>query len=181
MRATTPTAVNSGIGTDIANPLYCNTHQTGYPCNSADDQAWSRIVVTQHVGYGRAVDPERAGRPADEHPGDEHAGLYLSALLSARLRKSASDCVAGMYWGNQNDGDYLDYYNGQFMGFAQTGVSNPDGSVVVHKYEATEGWGVYDTNQGISCAASDACHRSIRPATPSPWWHLANAGHGLEI
>jgi hypothetical protein len=32
-----------------------------------------------------------------------------------------------MYWGNQNDGDYLDYYNGKFMGFAEGDVTNPDG------------------------------------------------------
>jgi hypothetical protein len=46
-----------------------------------------------------------------------------------------------MYWGNQNDGDYLDYYNGSFMGFRETGVSNPDGTVEAHLFYATTGWG----------------------------------------
>ena len=32
--------------------------------------------------------------------------------------------MAGFYWGNQNDFDELDYYNGRFMGFAQATVTN---------------------------------------------------------
>jgi RHS repeat-associated protein len=170
--------VNSGIGTDIANPLYCNTHQTGYPCNSADDQAWSRFVVTQHnSSVVQLTQTGQGGQQTSTPVTSTHA--YTYQLSYPLVAQECLDCVAGMYWGNQNDGDYLDYYNGHFMGFAQTGISNPDGSVVVHKYEATEGWGVYDTNQGISCAASSlppintTCHAS-------PWWHLANVGHGLE-
>lgn len=85
-----------------------------------------------------------------------------------------------MYWGNQNDGDYLDYYNGHFMGFAQASVSNPDGSVVTHHYVATEGWGVYTLNTSLV----PTCNSTLPPITTTcqlaPWWDLANAGHGLE-
>ena len=101
---------------------------------------------------------------------------YLSSLTA----QECTDCVAGMYWGNQNDGDYLDYYNGKFMGFAETDVSNPDGSVEKHYYEATEGWGVYTLNTTLvpSCTLDAAADPDHLPA--SPWWDVANAGHGLE-
>ena len=67
-----------------------------------------------------------------------------------------------MYWGNQNDGDYLDYYNGTFMGFAEADVTNPDGSVQKHKFYATNGYGIYDSTQ-VNCYSGFTCHNS-------PWW-----------
>ncbi len=101
---------------------------------------------------------------------------YLSSLTA----KECIDCVAGMYWGNQNDGDYMDYYNGKFMGFAEADVSNPDGSAEKHFYEATEGWGVYTLNTTLV----PSCNSTLPPiqtaCQPSPWWDVANAGHGLE-
>ena len=36
-----------GGGSNNADPLYCNLHQSGYPCNEADDQSWSHVVLTQ--------------------------------------------------------------------------------------------------------------------------------------
>ncbi len=38
--------VNGG-GSNNANPFYCDAHQTGYPCNEADDSGWSHTVLTQ--------------------------------------------------------------------------------------------------------------------------------------
>jgi len=90
------------------------------------------------------------------------------------LAQECSDCVAGYTWGNQNDNDYLDFYNGKFMGFTQASVGNPDGSVEIHKYYSTEGWGVYDTTQ-ITCFENppNPCHND-------PWWDLSNAAHAHE-
>ncbi len=101
---------------------------------------------------------------------------YAYKLSYPLVAQECGDCVAGMYWGNQNDGDYLDYYNGKFMGFAQTTVTNPDGSVDVHKYYATMGYGVYDTGQVTTCS-------SLPPAVchSDPWWDPRNVGHGHEL
>jgi RHS repeat-associated protein len=165
-------------GGSPADPFYCNTHQTGYPCNSADDQGWSRTVVTQRADSVLQVTQNGQGGTQTSTPVTSQYA-YTYQLSYPLVAQECGDCVAGMYWGNQNDGDYLDYYNGHFMGFTQTSVSKPDGSIDVHKFYATEGWGVYDTSQGISCAGSSlppintTCHAA-------PWWHTANAGHGLE-
>src|SRR5258708_29353090 len=60
------------------------------------------------------------------------------------------------------------------MGFTQASVGNPDGSVEVHKYYSTEGWGVYDTTQ-ITCFENppNPCHND-------PWGDLSNAAHAHE-
>jgi YD repeat-containing protein len=79
-----------------------------------------------------------------------------------------------MYWGDQNNNNYLNYYDSTFMGFTQTTVDKPDGSVEVHKFYAGEGWGIYDTNPNeVKCYTSAPCHKD-------PWWDLANAAHGHE-
>jgi hypothetical protein len=56
----------------------------------------------------------------------------------------------GMYWRSSQDRDSSEFYNDKFMGFGQTTVSKPDGSVEIHKLYGTEGVGVYDTNQ-VAC------------------------------
>ena len=97
-------------------------------------------------------------------------GYSLTYPLNAQ---QCSDCVAGLYWGNQNDGDYLDYYNTTYMGFAQATVFASDGSKEVHNYLSTDGFGVYDTTQ-VGCFAQHP------PCRQAPWWGLNNAGHGHE-
>jgi RHS repeat-associated protein len=168
----------TGLGADDVNPAYCNTHQSGYPCNSADDQAWSRIVATGRTNTVNQL--TQAGQGGTKTTTPVTSSWAYNYQLTSLTARECLDCVAGMYWGNQNDNDYLDYYNGHFMGFAQTAVSNPDGSIVTHHYLTTEGWGVYslDTNLVPYCPTThppvDAtCHLA-------PWWDLANAGHGLE-
>jgi RHS repeat-associated protein len=157
-------------------PLYCNTHQTGYPCNSADDQAWSRTVVTARDDTVQQITQNGQGGAQTSIPVTSHYA-YTYALTSLTA-KECLDCLVGMYWGNQNDGDYLDYYNSHFMGFAQASVSKPDGSLETHKFYSTEGFGVFSTAQVLSCPSTlppldTTCHAS-------PWWDLGNAGHGLE-
>jgi RHS repeat-associated protein len=157
-------------------PLYCNTHQTGYPCNSADDQAWSRTVVTARDDTVQQITQNGQGGGQTTIPVTSHY-VYTYAM-TALTAKECLDCLVGMYWGNQNDGDYLDYYNSHFMGFAQASVSKPDGSLETHKFYSTEGFGVYSTTQVTTCPSNlppldTTCHAS-------PWWDLGNAGHGLE-
>ena len=174
--------VNSGVPADIVNPLYCNglsgAQKATYPCNSADDQAWSRIVATGRTDTVNQL--TQAGQGGTQTTLPVASDWAYTYQLSSLIAKECTDCVAGMYWGNQNDGDYMDYYNGKFMGFAQASISNPDGSVVTHKYEATEGWGVYTLNTTLV----PSCPSTLPPISGtcqlSPWWDVANAGHGLE-
>jgi RHS repeat-associated core domain len=161
-----------------SDPFYCNTHQSGYPCNSADDQAWSRIVVQSRTNTVQQITQNGQGGTQTTTP-ITSSYVYTYVQTYPLAAQECGDCVAGMYWGSQNDGDFLDYYNGKFMGFAQASVSNPDGSLEVDKYYSTMGWGIYDTSSssGISCSASN-----LPPITTtcqaSPWWNINNVGRG---
>ncbi len=162
--------VNGG-GTNTADANYCNTlnptAQATYPCNEADDENWSHIVLAEE-------DDEVYNASSGDNSLVQQATSYAYDLSYPLVAQECSDCVAGMYWGNQNDGDYLDYYNAQFMGFAQTDVSNADGSVEHHLYLSTLGYGIYDTTQ-VNCYAYHP------PCNDDPWWDVGNAGHGHEI
>src|SRR5262249_33210960 len=103
--------------------------------------------------------------------------VYSYQVPSPLLNPECSQCFASFYWGNQNDFDLLDFYNVKFMGFAQTNVGLPDGSVEVHKFHSTEGFGVYDTSQ-ISCNPIDSNHPCT--ARNDPYSDLGNAAHGHE-
>jgi RHS repeat-associated protein len=163
--------VNGGGATNTANPLYCNTltssQQATYPCSETDDQNWSRMVLTQQQGL--VVRAASSGNVTVTSTTG-----YQYTLTYPLLANWCGDCVAGMYWGDQTDGDYLDYYNGVFMGFAQAQVANPDGSVAVHKFYGTEGYGMYDKNQ-VKCNRGNPSQ-----CNNAPWWDLTNAAHGHE-
>jgi RHS repeat-associated protein len=155
--------VNSGGST--TDPLYCTSHQSGYPCNLADDENWSHAVLTSQSGS--------VVRPSSSGNNTVTSTTSYSYLLSHLGAQPCSDCTVGYDWGNQNDADYLDFYNGKFMGFTQVTVTNPDGSVDMHHYKATGGWGLYDTSQ-VTCYTSSPCHNA-------PWWSSATALHGREV
>lgn len=161
--------VNGG-GANSANPAYCNAlsaaQQATYPCNMADDQSWSRVIlVSQREQHYRAA--STGNQLVDSLTN------YAYSLTYPLNAQQCPDCVAGFYWGNQNDGDYLDYYNTKFMGFANATVYHPDGSKEIHSYLSTDGFGVYDTTQ-VGCFAQ------YPPCRQAPWWSLNNAGHGQE-
>ncbi|HEY1388744.1 MAG TPA: hypothetical protein VGF38_09385, partial [Ktedonobacterales bacterium] len=160
--------VNGG-GSNNADPLYCShlplSGQSTYPCNETDDENWSRFVLVAREG-----DVVRAASGGNSTVSS--VTQYAYKLTWPLPEQACPDCVAGMYWGNQNDGDYLDYYNALFMGFAEADVGNPDGSVEYHKYLSTKGYGLYD--------ATVPCLAYVKPCHASPWWDIANAGHGHE-
>jgi hypothetical protein len=162
--------VNGGGSNNSSNPFYCNG-KTGYPCNEDDDSGWSHAVLSQESSTTIRLTQNGQGGTQTSTPITETTG-YSYLLTYPLPAQECSDCVAGMYWGDQNDADYLSYYNSQFMGFAQTTVAQPDGAVQVHQCYAGEGWGLYDTNQ-VTCYTTAPCHND-------PWWDLANAAHGQE-
>src|SRR5262249_34532783 len=125
-------------GGSPADPLYCNdpARLGTYPCNLADDEAWSRAVLTQ--------DSDKVVRLTQAGQGGAQTSITVDGTTSYAYQvpyplaaQQCGDCVAGFYWGNQSDFDYLDFYNLKFMGFAQASEARPDGSLAVHKYFAT--------------------------------------------
>jgi RHS repeat-associated protein len=146
-------------------------YRNQYPCYATDDGTWSRTVL---VSKSDSV----MRNSATTVTSNTSFSYQLSYPLSSQ---KCSDCVAGFSWGNQNDNDYLDFYNGKYLGFAQATVNRPDGSLEIHKYWATEGWGLYDTAQ-VACATPSPCHNDA-------WWDFTgsrlgvgqnNAAHGRE-
>jgi RHS repeat-associated protein len=169
------------------NPLVCTNLQDNgggntYPCDMVDDETWSRISLSQQKNSLVRLTQAGQGGTQTSTPVDSTTN-YTYTDAYPLLAQECPDCVAGYSWGNQDDNDYLDFYNGTFMGFNQVGVSNPDGSTETHHFFATEGWGVWSTSEVTgTCPASppDTCHND-------PWWdtsHQAagqsNALHGRE-
>src|SRR5438445_3468032 len=149
-------------------PLACNvagtdTPITSWPCYWADDQAWSHVVLTREDTSTNAIT----------------SSTQYSYLLSTFTAVPCNGCNQGFYWGNQKDGDYADYYNAKFMGFAQATVLKMDGSKEIHHFYATEGQGVYDCNQ-VACAQSTSTNVTYcyNPCHTDPWWDLGNLAHG---
>jgi Concanavalin A-like lectin/glucanases superfamily len=95
--------------------------------------------------------------------------------------QECSSCVASFYWGNQNDFDLLDFYNGKFMGFAQASVQNPDNGVEVHKLHTTEGFGLYDISRPeLTCDTNGGTSGLHNPCHNDSYADLDNAAHGHE-
>lgn len=166
--------VNGGGTANIHNPFFCNggSVENSFPCDMADDESWSHIVLTQQTN---SEDRQTQAGQGGPQTNTTVAGTtsYTYQVPYPIKAWECSTCMATFYWGNQNDFDMLDYYNGTFMGFQQAAVGNPDGSVDVHKFYTTEGWGLYDTSQLTCETAGNPCHND-------PYWDLPNAAHGQE-
>jgi RHS repeat-associated protein len=168
-------------------PFYCTHLQdTGsgntYPCNVADDATWSRISLAQKTNsLIRLTQAGQGGTQTSTPVAGTTVYTYTNATGLAAPK--CTDCYQGYSWGNNNDNDYLDFYNGRFMGFSQVGVSNPDGSTETHKFYSTEGWGLYDTSK----VTVGSCQPPLGWCLNDPWWdttHQAigqsNVFHGRE-
>jgi len=154
-------------GSGYANdPLACNGHQSsGNDCGSADDQSWSRIVVVSRTAVSNSV------------TSTWQYTYYLQTGLGANFPGSGCPtCHQGYTWGNQNDLDYADYYNGQFMSFLSVRVIAPDSSYHYSSYGATTGWGLAEN--GISCYLSSCVTASYFQNSGSI---LASALAGKEV
>jgi len=167
-------------GTHPDNPFYCTTAgpntQDAYPCDEADDQAWSHIIITSQSGSVNRISQAGQGGTQTTLPIASTTSYgYQSTVYTAQ---NCGDCSVGFYWGNENDGDYLDYYNTKFMGFKDVYVALPDGAQETHKYYTTEGLGVYDTAQVTSCPSNLPPIKTT--CQKDPWWDLTNVAHGHE-
>ena len=135
--------VDSGAGN---NPFTCDGSQTRTNlCGEADDRNWSRILLTKRV---------------EQTNGVSSTWLY-QYYLQGLSDKPCSNCVWGTTWGNQNDADDADYYNGQFTSYASAEVTNPDNSYQIDYFASTTGWGL--ASSGITCYES-SCN-------VAPYWN----------
>jgi len=142
-------------GTDSGNgyndAFACSSSQTSTNvCGKADDKNWSRVVVQSRTASSNSVTSTWS------------YNYYLQTGLGANFPgHSAISCSGSCTqhpantWGNQNDDDYADYYNGDFQSYKQVQVSLPDGSSQTLTYGATNGWGLYST--GITCYTGGTC------------------------
>jgi hypothetical protein len=117
------------------NAFTCNGNNTTTTnaCGEADDRAWSRIVLASRRESTNGVTSNWSYK-------------YYVNTLTAKL---CNDCTEGYLWGNSNDNDYADYYNGQFTSFSHVVVVNPDQSSQQDDFYSTGGWGIATSN--ISC------------------------------
>ena len=156
-------------GASLLDPFACDgTSQTTVPaCGGPDDQAWSRIVLTQQT---RSV-----LRLSQAGQGGAQTSTPVTGTYSYAYQMAAADS----YWGDYFDYDVMDFYNERFMGFGTATVTNPDGSSVVYHYPQTLGVGVFNPNDPIFAGVCTGPGSSPCPA--SPWWDPANADHGRAI
>lgn len=129
--------VDSGA---IDNPTTCNSIRTSSNrCGKADDKNWSHYVITQKVLGGSS-------------PGWTYDYWLQTGLKSNYVGAICDECGQGFTWGNQNDDDYADYYNGQFESFAKVQVNQPDSSSQLYLYDTMTGWGLAEP--GFTCYIS---------------------------
>ncbi len=135
-------------GTNYNNALQCSSSQTSTNiCGQADDENWSRVVVASRTASSNAVISTWS------------YSYYLTKVnASVPTNQPSRSCHGGCEsydWGNQNDDDFADYYNGTFEGFAQVQVVQPDGSSQTDTYGATNGWGLFSSS--ITCYTGGTC------------------------
>jgi RHS repeat-associated protein len=155
-------------GRNALSPFACADH-LNYPCDLADDENWSRIVLTQQTS---SLKVPTSSNPSPTSP--TQSTTAYAYTLTPLVAPECSDCQQGMYWGNQNDGDWQDFYNTHFMGFGEADVTAPNLAVTKHHFYSTMGYGVFDSNQATTnCHSSNGC-------PVAPWWDPRNALHGHE-
>jgi RHS repeat-associated protein len=146
--------VDSGA---INNATTCDGQETsGNRCGRADDQNWSRYAVQSRSAVSNSVTSSWS------------YDYYIRMNWPA---PPCSDCNQGYDWGNQNDGDYADFYNGQFLSYSKVVVTAPDSSQQVHRYASSEGWGLALST--IPCAGPNPCHLA-------PYWDASNIEAGRD-
>src|SRR6266567_3889867 len=147
--------VNSGLA--INNATSCDGQETSTNiCGRADDQNWSRYAVQSRSAISNGV---------------TSSWSYDYYIRENWPAPPCSDCNQGYDWGNQNDGDYADYYNGQFLSYSKVVVTAPDSSQQIHRYASSEGWGLALST--ISCAGPNPCHLA-------PYWDGSNIEAGRD-
>ena len=135
-----------------------------YPCNMPDDNGWSHMTL---IGRTAVVEDPLSDKLANPITSSWTYNYNLEHLSA----QECGDCQYGMYWGNANDGDYQDFYNGTFTGFYFAKALNPDTSLDETYSYSTEGWGVWDPTLV-------SCHDGQTTCPESAGWDVINAASG---
>src|SRR5262249_45240375 len=107
--------VNGG-GARTDNPFSCKKPavQSTHPCHIPDGESMSRAVLTQRTESTVRVSQNGQGGTRSSTPVAGTTAYSYQVPYPLPVQE-CPDCVASFYWGNQNDFDLLDYYNGKFM------------------------------------------------------------------
>src|SRR5260221_4160479 len=143
----------SGNVDDRHDPFYCTTYAADptYTCNQGnfqhpDDHAWTREVVTQIQTWGvhssALTSPTTTNYAYRLHP--------TSTGCPADARGN-TDCLSDNWLpinaGNNNkDGDWIDFYHGEYRGFEYVYTLSPSNDLTSNQYFTTDGW---FTNSGF--------------------------------
>ncbi|HEU5376574.1 MAG TPA: RHS repeat-associated core domain-containing protein [Ktedonobacteraceae bacterium] len=126
---------------DRHDPLFCDTYTTctgtyGYP----NDRVWTVQVVTQIQNWG--IDSSVSSL----HPATTTYAYQMAVTNNVcPPADSDTDCV-GYTWLPPSDSNWMNYYNGQFMGFAAVYITSPAGDLTVQHYTGTNRWGSSDSD-----------------------------------
>ncbi len=150
---------------DRHNALYCTLH-AGDPSESTrchdnynrpDDRAWSVQVVTQLTSWGKdssALAPSTTtyNYRLEADGTYSGSGRYCYPAGSSPYLPGQTDCTFDTWIPGQSssnlDGDWRDYYHGEFRGFQAVYTTSPAGDLTADNYYSTEGWGSPQSNSG---------------------------------
>jgi RHS repeat-associated protein len=137
--------VDGGAVNDAFN---CSSSQTSTNyCGRADDKNWSRVVVQKRTATSNGVSATWSYKYyLQTGIGISYPGFSVR-LCPGSSHSWGQSCTTQTYdWGDQNDDDSADYYNGSFQSFQQVQVTLPDGSSQTDTYGATTGWGLANSS-----------------------------------
>ncbi|MBV9258440.1 MAG: hypothetical protein JO215_10515, partial [Ktedonobacteraceae bacterium] len=133
---------NSGTDNRF-DPTYCYTHNTctGSFANPGD-RAWTVQVV--HTVTAIGTDSSSSSL----QPATTTYAYNMSIWGGTCPADSAglTSCT-GYAWYPSGEGDWQDFYHGEFHGFGIVYITSPSGDLTVEDYASTEGWG---TAEGFS-------------------------------
>jgi RHS repeat-associated protein len=155
-------------------PTVCTANRGSNPCQLADDGAWSRIVLTNQTSTSQ----DATGKTLTSTTQYTYRLTNLTSVM-------CPGCSVGMYWGDENDGNWTGYYDTTFAGFNVVQETLMGGTQTNHYYYTTEGIGVYDAN--LVNTTANLCQNGYRDSnnnrvacTTSASWDLWNAASGME-
>ena len=161
--------VPSGTTVDALNPFSCDGQEANYPCNEADYRAWSRIVVSARTAVTNGVSSTWSYQ-------------YKISVLGTNdtVCLTQSVCGQGFTWGDINNNDYADYYDTQFISFAQAQVTEPDGTYSLHAFDATPGLGLATSSIKCYYIFTDSSGNQTPHCGVAPYWNANPGLGGLE-
>ncbi len=156
---------------DRHDALYCTLHandsDTTKRCTgnygNPDDHAWSVQVVTQITSWGSdssALAPTTTTyhyRLASYGDYNGNSQGYCYPAGSSPYLPGQTDCTFDTWIPGASgtmDGDWKDYYHGEYRGFQVVYTTSPAGDLTADSYYSSEGWASPESNSGNYNAAS---------------------------